>query len=95
MKKIRLLAILFFLIATSTYFLKAQAVFAPVKGAVWNYFFISDIYEWNINGSVIYKRTIINNNSKLTIDISKEVSGIYLLNIKNNEQSHTYKIIKE
>ncbi len=29
-------------------FVNAQAVFAPVKGAVWNYYFRSNNYSWNI-----------------------------------------------
>ena len=57
MKKIRLLAILFFLIATSTYFLKAQTVFAPVKGAKWTHIYRS--FNFQLNGTQTKSNGII------------------------------------
>ena len=56
--------------------------------------FNSLITIYNLTGQLVYSETNANNKNK-TIDLSRLNSGIYLLNISNNNNSYTYRIIKK
>ena len=56
--------------------------------------FNSLITIYNLTGQLVYSETNANNKNK-TIDLSGLNSGIYLLNISNNNNSYTYRIIKK
>ena len=56
--------------------------------------FNSLITIYNLAGQLVYSETNSNNKNE-TIDLSRLNSGIYLLNISNNNNSYTYRIIKK
>ena len=56
--------------------------------------FNSLITIYNLAGQLVYSETNSNNKNE-TIDLSGLNSGIYLLNISNNNNSYTYRIIKK
>jgi Secretion system C-terminal sorting domain len=54
-----------------------------------------DIYIYDMKGAIIYKQIGINNIENVNIDLSRQMMGVYVLHVKNQKGTHTYKIVKE
>lgn len=52
-----------------------------------------EILIYDNMGSNIFRKTYLNQNSKITMDVSKFVSGIYLITVRNGKKLYTRKLI--
>jgi Secretion system C-terminal sorting domain len=54
-----------------------------------------DIYIYDMKGATIYQQNNFVNSGYLDLDLSKQMTGIYILKIKSPNGLYTYKIVKE
>ncbi len=55
---------------------------------------INKIVVSDLQGKIVFQ-TLMNDTDKLTIDMSKLMSGIYMLNVSGNDGDLNYKVVKE